>query len=281
MEKCCIDKLDRIKLLPILTPSQPKFFKPADDYMSEKDINEYMSLAKIEIGHSFWPATTEELEIRIVKTPGFDYLCDDLNRDEKAMYRLMTNIYNHGNCEIEDIGLILLMNESLLYQNKDSIVAILHNLSMFITNEIIKNDQFNPLHDIIVTENIESSDNWYWEELHTTYVYIVESHGNMTCIAEFLRYMHLFVDKDLNKDIEQNLPKQFQAPSQFDHVLTFITSTAKYRELLELIHFIGYQDVLKIVYLTYKLCLRIPEVSGQILYQFASYIYGFDFIHPR
>ena len=274
MENCCVDKLQRMKLLPILVPSQHKFFKPDEEYMLEEDIIEYMKLAKVEIAHGFWPATTEEFEVRIVKTPGFDYICDDLNRDEKALYKLMTRIYNRGKCRIEDIGLILLINESLLYQNKDSIVPILHNLSMFITNEMAGSNQSNPLHEILVTQNIESIDKWYCEELEYTYVRILKTHGNIQWIAQYLRSMFIFVEKHENNDLEQNLPKKFQLPSQFNDMITFVTSTAKYREILECVNFWQYQDTLKILYFTYTLCLRIPEVSGQILYQLALRMFG-------
>ena len=47
MEKCCVDRYQSMKFLPILVSSQPKFFKPEEEYMTEKEITEYMSLAKV------------------------------------------------------------------------------------------------------------------------------------------------------------------------------------------------------------------------------------------
>ncbi len=276
MEMCCLDRYQRMKLLPILVPSQTKFYKPEDEFMSEKEINEYMSLVNVEIDTSFWPATTEQLEVRVVKTPGFNFLCDDLIKDEKALYKLMVNIYNHGNCDLEHLGLILLIIESILHQNKESIVPILHNLSMFITNEIIGNEEMDPLRKLIVSENIESTDPYYNEDIDFSFQHLIKSEekeAKVNWISDYLRSMYIFIDKPINKEMDEMIQKTFQVPSKFEQVSRYITSTAMYRDVLRMINCIEYKDVIKIVYFTYILCLRIPEVSGQILYELARYLY--------
>ncbi len=220
---------------------------------------------------------TEQLEVRIVKTPGFNYLCDDLIKDEKALYRLMVNIYNHGNCDLEHVGLILLIFESMLYQNKESIVPILHILSMFIPNEIIKNEAINPLHNLTVSENIESTDPYYNEDLEFCYNHLIKSEdkeAKIAWVSDFIRCMRIFVNKPTDKEKDEMMPKTFQVPSIFNEVIRYITSTRMYREVLHLVDCLCYKDAINIVLFTYTLCLRIPEVSGQILYVLAKYLYN-------
>ena len=85
--------------------------------------------------------------------------------------------------------------------------------------------------------------------------------------------MRIFVNKPLDKEMDEMMPKTFQVPSKFDEVNRYITSTRMYREVLNLVHCISYNDVINIVLFTYTLCMRIPEVSGQILYVLAKYLY--------
>ena len=273
MEQCCVDKLKRIKLLPFFLPSQAKFFQKECNAVTESDLLEYFRQVEVRITRAYWPTTFAAKEV-VVNSPVFHYMCDSIT-EEGVYYRLMEQLYHSSKTRTRNIALILLVTDSLVKNNKESIVAILHNLSMLIVNELMKNDVSDPLPRLLVTENVEASDPFYAEGLQKLWKVALESNGDIDALTDYIAYSNVFVTRCPFGNIDGVVQRSFQLPSNFEKALRSINSAQTFRQVLDGIYQFGhfsYHDVLKMCYMTYNLSVWIPEVGPQIIFQFAKFI---------
>ncbi len=273
MERCCVDKFKRIKLLPFFLPSQAKFFQKDCNNASESDLLEYFINVPIEISRAYWP-TSFPSEEAVVKSPVFEFMCDSIT-DEHVYYRLLVQIIIKRKVSPSTVSLILLITLSIAKQNPESYVPVLHNLSMVILNELVNIDCSNPLPRLLVHQDIESTDVCYAEQLDKLWEIVRISNGEVESLIDYLSFAEIFVQKSPYKNIDGVVQRTFQVPSNFNKAVQAINSARIFRQVINGIYISGhfpYKDVMKISYMAFNTALSTPDVAPQIIHQLASFI---------
>ncbi len=136
-------------------------------------------------------------------------------------------------------------------------------------------DVANPLPKVFVREAIDLYDPLYSLDLEKKWKLIAKTHGQGKWLVSYLSQAQIYINRYDDKAIDIMLSRTFQVPRDFDKVLTFLSSAKIYREVIDDVFNCGYSiydDTLKLRYISYTICQRRPEISGQIMLQLAEFI---------